>query len=166
MQQTLELLPRVASIESTKEAFWDRLRAGGEEDCPCCGRFSKMYRRRFNSGTAAQLIKLYRLGGAHDYIHASDLILRGVTGTGDLTKAKYWGLIIPMPSSTPDKKASGCWKLTEKGIGFVRGFIQISESVLIFDDRIYGSSDKTINIQEALKTKFSYAKLMSWEPGE
>lgn len=140
--------------------FIEQLKAGFEGNCPCCGRFSKMYRRQINSGVAIQLIKLYRLGGASEYIHASLLINKGVSGAGDLTKAKYWGLIQSKTHTPSEKKSSGYWKLTEMGIDFVKHDVEIKKCALVFDDNVIGFEGNYINITQCLGEKFDYQQLM------
>lgn len=78
-------------IDSIKEAFQRDLREGHKSDCPCCGRYAQIYRRRFHSSMAAQLIKLYQLAPHGEFVHASELILPNMTGIGDFSKAKNTG---------------------------------------------------------------------------
>lgn len=145
--------------------FLARLKAGNQCDCPTCGRHAQIYRRKFHSSMALQLIQLHRLGGAKDYIHASKLIMPGVTGSGDFSKAKYWGLIHPKPATDEEPgKASGMWILSDAGEQFVRGTLRIPSEVLVFDDRVEGQSAETISIQEALGSKFNYHELMEARP--
>lgn len=148
---------------SAQEAanFKARLKAGDQCDCPTCGRHAQIYRRKFHSSMALQLIRLYRLGGAHDYIHASQLIIHGMAGSGDFSKGKYWELIIPKPAANDDpSKCSGLWMLTDDGLAFVRGQLRIPREVFIFDDKVEGRSAETVNITEALGSKFNYYELM------
>lgn len=143
------------------ENFKARLKAGNKCDCPVCGRHAQLYRRKFHASMALQLIRLYRLGGTAHYIHASKLIIDGVSGSGDFSKAKYWELIFQKPTGDDDaSKSSGLWILSDKGERFVRGLIRIPREVMVFDDRVEGISTETVSIQEALGSKFNYRELM------
>jgi hypothetical protein len=140
--------------------FRERLKCGDVGDCPTCGRHAQLYRRKFHSSIARQLIKLYRLGGTAHYIHASKLILDGVTGAGDFTKAKYWGLIHSRINTDADTKSNGQWMLSAAGLAFVQGKLRIPAEVMVFDDEVTDESAETISINDALGDRFNYHELM------
>ncbi len=142
-------------------AFMESLKQGEACDCPTCGRHAQIYRRKFHASIARQLIRLYRLGGTAHYIHASKLILPDVSGAGDFSKAKYWGLICQqLVNTNPDTKSSGMWMLSPAGGLFVRGLHRIPREVFVFDDEVRGMSAETITIAEALGDHFNYHELM------
>ena len=145
-----------------REDFQKDLREGHISDCPCCGRHAQMYRRKFHSSMALQLIRLYRLGNVKEYVHASKLILPNCTGIGDFSKAKYWGLIHPKDKAD-EGKANGYWLLTWEGEKFVTGKISIPKEVRVFDDHVVEVSAETITISDALGAKFDYQALMRGE---
>lgn len=147
--------PKAVSAE-----FLSRLKEGDKCDCPTCGRYAQLYRRKFHASMARQLIKLYRLGGTAHYIHASKLILDGVTGSGDFTEAKYWGLIHSRINTDADTKSNGQWMLSRSGLAFVQGKLRIPAEVTVFDDEVTGESVETISIHEALGDRFNYHELM------
>lgn len=127
--------------------------------CPACGRFAKVYRRRLNSTVAKQLIHLYRSGGDKDFIHSKHFV--NGTGVGDLTKAKYFGLLESAPNDNQSKKTSGLWRLTEDGVDFVRGDITIPQYVMIYNDEVLGFSENDVFIKDSLGDKFDYQQLMN-----
>lgn len=147
-----------------KRGFQENLKSGAQEPCPCCGRHAQIYRRKFHSSMAYQLIQLYHMGGCKEFIHASRLILPNMAGIGDFTKAKYWGLIAPKDKAIYDTdtttKSSGFWRITPAGEKFLRGLIRIPREVLVFDDAVLEESLETISIRDALGTKFNYGELM------
>lgn len=151
-------------MSSVKQDFQHTLQTGKQSSCPCCGRHAQIYRRTFHSSMAYQLIRLYRLGGANQFIHVSKLILPNMAGSGDFSKAKYWGLIIPKDKAIYDtdtpSKANGFWQLTQEGVEFVKGKTDITREVHIFDDEVVALSPDTITIREALGNKFNYDELM------
>lgn len=143
------------------KTFMMDLLDGEKKDCPCCGRYAQVYRRHLHHDPAKKLIKLYRAGGAEKFIHTSVLIEKGDTSVGDFSKAKHWKLIHQADPDSDAKKTSGMWKLTQKGISFVRGEISIQRIALIFDDRVLGFSDDMVTIQECLDGGgFNYRELM------
>lgn len=142
--------------------FKAELLSGQKTDCPCCGRYAQVYKRHINCTIARQLIMLHKKAD-RNYLHASLLIPSGQTGQGDLTKAKYFKLIEAMPEESEVKKSSGFWRLTEKGLGFIKGEILIPEYVLIFDDNVIGVSETHIDIKQSLASGgFNYSDLMEY----
>lgn len=142
--------------------FESLLKVNGPCDCPTCGRYAQVYKRRIHAAVAKQLIKMYNLA-FDDYIHARELILDGLTGTSDLGKAKYFGLVIQKENHDDGLKSNGFWKLTTRGIDFVKNGLQIPEYVLVFDDKVIGISETTVNIEDCLSGKFNYRDLMNGE---
>jgi len=142
--------------------FKAQLLSGEKCDCPHCGRYSQVYKRHINATIAKQLIMLLKLGGlGNNYIHASNLIPEGQTGQGDLTKAKYFGLIKAMPETSEAKKSSGYWSLTEDGHLFVTGKKDIPSHLFVFDDKVIGKSEDKIFIADALASGgFHYNNLI------
>lgn len=156
MQGQLFYDPNTVSAE-----FMDALKQGEACDCPTCGRHAQIYRRKFHSSIARQLIRLYRLGGTAHFIHASKLIMPDVSGAGDFSKAKYWGLIHQqVPNHRAETKCSGNWMLSPLGREFVEHRTRIPREVFVFDDEVQGVSAESISITEALAGKFKYQELM------
>lgn len=154
--------PQMSMFPTDSEVdFWRRLNAGERLDCPCCKRYAQIYRRKLHTGMALQLIQLYRIGGADRFVHVKEMH-QHFSGTGDLTKFKYWDGMIPgaKAEDDTDHKTAGTWKLTAKGVKFILGKILLPEYALVFDDRVLGFSDSSIDIEYALGDKFSYEELM------
>ncbi len=152
------------SVDDVRRAFQDDLQSGHHSDCPCCGRHAQIYRRKFHASMAYQLIRLYHMGGCKHFIHASKLILPSMAGSGDFSKAKYWGLICPKDKAiyeteTPSK-CNGFWRLTREGELFVKNMVRIPREVNVFDDRVFGFSQELITINDALGSRFNYDELM------
>jgi len=142
--------------------FMQKLMNGWKGDCPCCGRHSQVYRRTIHTDLAVQLIRMYRLGArGGEFIHASKLIPEGQAGSGDLGKARYFGIVEQMPHVPGKKKKSGYWSLTPDGSAFVRGEIMIDEYAMVFDDRVIKTGGRKVSIQQCLGNGFSYTELMA-----
>ena len=58
---------------------------------------------------------------------------------------------------------NGFYKVTEKGEQFVQKLITVPATATIYNNACIGFSEKQINVQEALKNKFNYDKLMTGE---
>ena len=130
-------------------------------DCPCCGQFVKLYKRKLAATPSRMLIRLYSL--LDGWNHVSEIV-KGISSTGsnDFSKLAYWKLIEEKGNLNNDgKKNSGYWKITKKGRDFVENKIRIPSYVLIYNTKCYGFSDDETTIIGALGEKFSYNELMN-----
>lgn len=125
--------------------------------CPCCTQRVQLYRHKVNAQITKCLIQMYRLNG-DDWVH----VLQDLKPSNRMySLARFWGLIEPK-GDTPedDKKSSGYWRLTSKGVSFVLGQITIPKYAYIFNDKVYRFSPDQVTIREALTSKFSYHELL------
>lgn len=141
------------------EEFKEDLISGWQGDCPCCGRYAQVYKRRLHTSVCLQLIKLYKLGGWHKYVHISQLIPKGVGGSGDFTKAKYWKLIVEQPTDAGEK-SNGGWMLTPDGVAYVRNQIALPEWAYVYDDQVLKYDGRMVRIAQAVEKKFDYSEIM------
>ena len=144
-----------------RDEFWSRLRTGEKMDCPCCGRYSQMYKRALHYSVAVQLIEFHKMGGSDDFVSLRNMVRRWPTGIGDFTKAKYWELIMSKDHVPDAKKTSGLWMLTSKGTLFVLGLLSIPKYAIIFDDEVRGMTGEYVTIKDCLTDKFNYTDLMN-----
>ena len=129
-----------------------------EGECPCCGRYAKIWKYSVHSTLAKMLIILYRLGGEREFVHVRDFTFSNTSGR-NFSILKLWGLIIPMENDDPKKRTSGFWKITNKGARFVRGEIAI-QALQIYDGKALSSIGELLTIKECLGKKFDYEELM------
>ncbi len=134
-------------------------------ECKACDRPVMLTRRPLDGGLARWMITLYRMCGESEFgwIHDSDAqkVVQGLipeqkklsaTSYGSL---KYWELTIPCPDKTEEtKSASGMWRLSQKGIDFIHGRIEVPKAVLVYKNELRGFEDEPINIRDALSTPF------------
>ena len=116
------------------------------------------------------MIRMYLQNGGQDYVNVPDMFSTKMGsrklpgGTGDGTKAKYWGLIVPMPGQRDDgSTCNGWWRLTRRGRAFVRGWIKVPKYAHIYNDEKLWLSGPRWTIRDALGTKFNYRELMNGE---
>lgn len=130
--------------------------------CPCCDKFVKLYKRKLNTGMALFLMWLYKLGGKHDYIQAGEILSQGMKGTKslDYSVLAHWGLIKDSVNDDDTKKGSGFWKLTDRGIRFVEKEISVFSHIYLYNNIFFGYGEDTVNIVQALGSKFDYQELM------
>ena len=134
--------------------------------CPCCTQFAKIYERRLNSGMAACLLILYRIAKemrTEEWIYVPAWVSShpALANSREYPKLRYWGLVEQRENEDPDKKDSGFWRLTESGRNFVRGELEISSHVRLYDGRSLGFSGKPVTLKDCLGNRFSYQELMN-----
>lgn len=134
--------------------------------CPCCTQWVKVYRRKITAGMARVLIAMYRASGT-DWCDVPALAMsmpgpKRSTG-GDEAKARYWGLIEPMPDArrSDGSTRTGWWRLTAAGESYVNGTLAVQKYALIFDGRCLDLDGPTETIEAAVSTQFNYADLMA-----
>ena len=132
-------------------------------DCPCCGQFVKLYKRKLNSGMARNLIRIHRESKDGKYIHVEDTLRRYKDHSGhDWALLRFWELIEEKPEhSESEKKNSGEWRLTYKGRQFVLSRIRVPMRILMYNNKFRGYDDNgTIDIVQALGNNFNYRELI------
>ena len=152
--------PPGVSLSRARAMVDDRLEEGVE--CPCCGQFCKLYKRKLNSGMAAGLVWLTR-----EYLRSGEWINIPETGPrfllrtgGQFSVLEHWGLIEQQASDDGAKRTSGMWRPTDKGVDFATKKVRVPSHVHLYDNTVRGWSDRSLDVVEALGSKFDYAELM------
>lgn len=134
-------------------------------DCPCCGQYVKLYRRKLNSQMATFLGKLVvKYLRDPRWYHARELCAKGSTkASSDGTYLVHWGFIQSCPKDdTTVQKTSGLWRPTPSGIDFVLKKTTAPKYMFLFDNKAFQSQDPVPQVQfyECLTDKFIYHELM------
>jgi hypothetical protein len=137
--------------------------------CPCCGQDVVRYDRQIYKTIAKQLISLYRLNqGKPGFYHVRTIAANMPKGGpkvigGDFAKLRYWGLIEQGDNDDPDKRSSGTWRITAKGIDFVEKRITIPKFAYTYNKKCVGMGGPQVSILDCLrKDKFKYGELMGF----
>jgi hypothetical protein len=145
-------------LSEAKELFLQQVDKGTH--CPCCGRYTKVYRRKLNAGLALFLIRASRKYG-DKWFHVNHDVKDHREFNADYGKLEYWGLIEPM-SPTDKRPTSGYWRVTDKGRQFVRGEIALPAYMLVLNNKVLEAAQACIDIRDALRSGgFDYAELMN-----
>ena len=143
--------------------FMEHIKNTGGANCPCCGQFAKIYKRRLYASIAFGIVMLHRLS-RHNFgsYHHIGKIMNGYgkTGGGDFAKAKYWGLIEHKENTDDEKRCSGMWRLTEKGRAFAECSLKVPAYCAVYNGEALGFEGEAINVRQALQSKFNYVELM------
>lgn len=141
--------------------------------CPCCSQFAKIYERSITSAMAYGLILVYRnqkSGLAPEWLHVENYLKKQEIPSsirGDFSKLRFWGLVVPKKDVRSDgSKRTGFYKMTSKGVDFVKYRITVPAKVRLFNNEFLGYTGKEINIGEALGKRFHYMELMGKDATE
>lgn len=157
-------IPNFETLEEAKQYLRDNWKTGCA--CPACGQLVKLYPYSLNKNAARSLILIYKLAKASEdgWVHVqnefSDRYNLKATAMSYII-LKHWNLIVPMAGNDdPDKKSSGYWAITKKGIAFVEHRIKLQKTANVYNNGARSFEGKEISISEALTEKFSYSDLM------
>ena len=150
------------TVRDVRAYLHDNVEAG--VNCPCCGQFVNLYKRKLNSGMARNLIRIYKAtrGNIKSYIHVEDTLRSHKDHSGhDWALLRHWGLIEEhQVEPRHGGKTQGEWRITAHGLAFVRNDTKVSKHILIFNNKLQGFGSGTTNIIEALGSNFNYYELM------
>lgn len=135
--------------------------------CPCCGQNAKVYKRKFHSGMARDVIVFYRhtrktsSKNPSGWFKATDVLMEAGAQRADYDKLVLWDLLERGDEKKDDGNSAGMFRLTGDGIGFVEGTVVVASHVLIYNGRMLAFSEEDIGIRDALGRKFDYSELMN-----
>lgn len=147
-----------------KPAITDTIQAGkvwliskldNGEHCPLCGQMAKIYKRKINATMARTLITLWRSAGG-EFAHGPSL----PGDTHEISQLVWWGLVEEEARVRPDGGRAGWWRMTDKGIAFVRGGLNVPKYAKIYDGRVLGFDGDPVTVRDCLGSKFDYSELM------
>ena len=110
------------------------VRANREDgiECPCCGRYVRVHKRKMNSSMTRALIWLVLYWAKHqDWVDVPTVAPSWLLRTKQLSICEWWGLIERMDKDPDDtaRKHSGYWRPTQRGVDFVYGRVSIPSHV-------------------------------------
>ena len=158
---------KAQTLDDARELFIDHLDKGTE--CPCCGRYTKRYKRKLNCGMAWMIIQIYQKCCRSEsmVLHVADCFLAEKKNAvaQEYSKLRFWGLLFPVESDDPkvqrEQPGSGFWRLTPEGVAFVTGRTTIPKHVFLVNGKREGFSDERVTIRQCLGNKFDYDELMA-----
>lgn len=125
--------------------------------CPCCRQLAKVYRRRINAGMARTAITMYRHGAADAFVHTPSL----PGDTHEASQLAWWGLVEEERALRPDGGRAGWWRLSTRGVAYVRGEVALPRYARVYDHRLLGHAGEPLTIRDALGARFDYTALMA-----
>ena len=146
---------REQTISEARKEHLARIGEEGESLCPCCGVTSRVYRRKLSSQMAAFLFALFHHRAAREGnpVHVRDVMVAGHKASSDGTYLAHWGLI--------SAAGRGEWRITPKGMAFVKGRISTPMYVLLLNNEVQGFAEEVTTMRQALADPFAYDELMA-----
>jgi len=136
--------------------------------CPVCNGMVKLYKRKINKSNAICLKEMYEISEKFGYrfYHITEMMalspdMAVKLNGGEFARMRHWGFIEELPKNGfDDKKASGYWKMTERGKSFCRNELKVHKNILLLNNQVLGFAGKEVDINACLKFKFSFTELM------
>lgn len=130
--------------------------------CPLCTQYVKVYKRKIHASMAQAIILMYRhyVATGVEWIEIAAILPHRMVA--DAAKLRYWGLIVEEPSYRSDgSERTGFWRLTDRGVAFVRGQGIVKKYARLYDGRFLGHEGDMVDIKDCLGKKFDYSELMA-----
>lgn len=158
--QARTAMPRPSTLTPLGDAkAWLKEHLDEGVSCPCCSQLAKIYKRKIHAGMARGLIAAYRNGGGNRFVHAPSLV-PDYQNT-DFARLVLWALVEEEPSKREDGGRPGWYRLTARGIAWVRDAEPLHKYVLTFNNSVFRREGPMVTIRDALGSKFNYEELMA-----
>ena len=86
-------------------------------------------------------------------------------GGNEFAKLKHWDLLdgraLTPDEDTGEKKTSGCWRLSDRGVAFVRRELSVPKYAIVYNDCVEWFEGPMVLISECVKKNFNYDELWS-----
>lgn len=129
--------------------------------CPCCKRFGKYNGFTITQKNAQALVWIYKNGGVDDWANTAKNAPREFMQAKTFTNMRYWGLIEPHPNDKKEKKGSGYWRITQKGINYINGQMRLPKKVFIYNRKLVGYGEQHVYFKECFKQQFNFEEVMN-----
>lgn len=129
--------------------------------CPCCGRFTKAYKRSINV-TMLEALRWIMKHCLRSAVNSVDVPAAArAEGQYDISKQystlKHWGLIEPA-------EGKGRWRVTTKGKQFLLGKIVVPEWIATVNDEVVATSETMKHVQD-IDGNYSRDETMAYVSG-
>lgn len=156
---------RESFLEDLRQDWQDGIKSKEGANCPCCGRFSKVYKRTINRSIAQSLRWMYQFAkdsGVDAWAYMREQAPQQSIRANEYTKLLSWGLAEKMPSEPNSKKKStGMYRITQKGIDFVEHRVSVPKYVFINKNEVLYVSEELTDFTSCLGEYFDYQDLMN-----
>jgi hypothetical protein len=151
----------MTTLEDARNFLRDNIKAGIK--CPCCKQYVKLYEIRMSKPMALALLAVYEYAKKRRPLDRWIHIPREMPElqrSRMYPKLAYWGLLELRRNDDPSKKASGYWRITERGCAFVEGALHVHGVANIYKGENLGLTGEQVSIADALGRPFDYREWM------
>lgn len=130
-------------------------------DCPCCGRYVKLYKRKLHNEMATflmQLVQQYR--SKPRWYSTRELVTSARKASTDGSYLVHWGLIERKSSQNSSGGSCGMYRPTKLGIKFSQNKVSVPSHLHMICGEVAGFSPEHIYIKDCLESPFEFAQLM------
>ena len=138
---------RDLTLTEAKELLQSQISKGAI--CPCCGRYTKIYRRNINSGMAKFLKALYNLNQINEMPYSANDVLKSMVSPA---RSLDYGVLVHF--GVIKKVSTNNYQITEIGKQFVEGKISVPKFVYLQNNVLVDKTGKCY-FKDAQKEKFS-----------
>lgn len=150
--------------------IWRSIIEGSGGHCPVCERWGKVMPIRMTSTTVRSLVWLrdFQDRTQQAWVHVPSEAPRYVMRSYSISSLKHWGMVQQRAETVATDatgkrttKYSGYWRITPQGRDFAAGLIAVPKAMFVYDDSVWGKSDKDVYARDCFKEHFDYDAMMS-----
>jgi len=130
-------------------------------DCPCCGRYVKLYKRKLHNEMATFLMQLVRQYKSEPRWYSTrELVTSARKASTDGSYLVHWGLIERKSSKNSSGATCGMYRPTKLGIKFSQNKVSVPSHLHMICGEVAGFGPDHIYIKDCLESPFEFAQLM------
>jgi len=149
--------PRI-TLEVARNQVQENRRTGVK--CPCCDQMAREWRHSMVGVAVASLVRLVAMYEGEP-IHLDQFYVN--KKDRNFPTLKCWDLVEPGINEDTQKKASGMFYPTLRGIRFAAGEIHVPEYVWTYNKEVIGVEGRLVSVFDVLGNKFDYKELFNNE---
>jgi len=147
------------SVRDARKAVLNDMKSGC--DCPVCGRYTKIYKRKITSSMALGLYAAMKTDGRFGNFFHAETLFKSLSVPhsvrGDFPKLRFWGFI----KERDDR--CGYYRVTTNGENFVHGITSTKKYIYLYNNTpVYiEGNNETTTFKQALGDKFNLKEIFS-----
>jgi hypothetical protein len=154
-------------LDYLRTPLMDAANSREENDCSLCKQSVHINKDKQTDSSTINLLNLYYLTKTYpttEYFKSSQFC-KGRNGAGRFAALRHHNIIEEAKANNDNtnegqKKNSGMWKLTDKGIQYCEGKVKIPKYILTYNRQFIGTDGELMGVEEFLKEPFHYKETM------
>lgn len=146
------------TLQVAKAELWEAMKGKGT-DCPCCGRFAKLYPYRISRAQVHAFAWIAKNTPPRGFINVQENAPRWILQSNSHGKLVHWSLLQTRVNEDNSKKDAGMWGVTDFGRKWIAGHVTIRAIALVFDNKCHGHRGEVLKYSDVF-SPFHYGELM------